>query len=259
MAELKPRLIMTRPGRKRRGFGTFITVLIIFALGFYAGYKYGDYIFGAGPQKVNTQSQEPGTNLKELAVSTQHKEPGSENEDIIYSEGTHATTSDQMSFDDGEYPEEVLGDTGSYVDTDPDQMLFVSETANTNQEMEEPGLENSVKAQSGNETDTATDEASTSVSTYTLQVGAFSTPEEAQSVVDRYKSKGYEAYHVPIENSLGVRWNLVKIGKFNTIDQAWSYASYFNNREGVEAYVESVEQGTLFNESGGQREISEQQ
>ena len=46
MAELKPRLIITSRGRKRRGFGTLLIVLIIFAAGFYAGYKYGGYFFG---------------------------------------------------------------------------------------------------------------------------------------------------------------------------------------------------------------------
>lgn len=256
MAELKPRLIITSPGRKRRGFGTFITVLVIFALGFYAGYKYGDYLLGAGPPEVSTQNQEPGGTLEQQALSVEQKEPGSEKGDILYSERIDATDN-QESLVEGEFlASEVPGDKGSYSNTDPDgtgQMQFKSDVDNTSQDMAASSLENSVSAESGNETDAFIEDAGTSAGAYTLQVGAFSTPEQAREVVEGYKSKGYEAYLVPIENSRGERWNLVKIGKFNTIDQAWSYASYFNNREGVEAYVESVEQGTEFNESWGQR------
>ena len=45
MADLKPRLIITQRGRKRRGFGKLLLVLFIFAAGFYSGSRYGDALF----------------------------------------------------------------------------------------------------------------------------------------------------------------------------------------------------------------------
>lgn len=258
MAELKPRLIITSPGKKRRGFGTFITVLVIFALGFYAGYKYGDYLLGTGTPEVRTQNPEPVSTIEELAVSAEQNDSGDEKRDILYSEDSEATKAQQSLVEEGLYGDELRGDTASSQINDPeevDQMLIISDADNVPQEVL---AANNLTVGPDNEHDAALEDTVTSTNGYTLQVGAFSTAEEAQGVVDGYKSKGYEAYLVPIENSRGEKWNLVKIGKFNTIDQAWSYASYFQNREGLEAYVETIEQGTVFNESWGQQELSEQ-
>ncbi|HML94975.1 MAG TPA: SPOR domain-containing protein [Thermodesulfobacteriota bacterium] len=84
---------------------------------------------------------------------------------------------------------------------------------------------------------------------YTLQVAAFATPDEARKVVNEYRGKGYNAYTVEIENSRGEKWTLVKIGKYGSIEQAWSQATVFKKREGAEAFVETLGQKTAVNES----------
>lgn len=86
---------------------------------------------------------------------------------------------------------------------------------------------------------------------YTLQVAAFATPEEARKAVAGYRAKGYNAYTVEVENSRGEKWILVKIGKYSNIEQAWSQAAVFRKSEGKEAYVEALGQKTAVNESWG--------
>lgn len=261
MAELKPRLIMTSPGRKRRGFGTFFIVLIIFALGFYAGSKYGDYLFGAGSADVSAKIQEPDSTQKEQTISAEQEVPGRENMDKMYIDETQGTEDRESLTDGGFLGAQVLEDSEISQNTYPgsaDPNLLLNDTNTTPEGVLAAEFDSNVSAESGNETDTAIEEAAQSANSYTLQVGAFSTPEEARSVANGYKTKGYNAYIVPIENSRGEKWNLVKIGKFNTIDQAWSYSSYFKNREGLDAYVETVEHGAVFNESLGQQEAPDQ-
>ena len=259
MAELKPRLIITSSGKKRRGFGTFIMVLLIFAAGFYTGTKYGDYLFGAGPLDETAQKEEPVSTFEEQTISGEQEIPESENRDIVYSGETQVAGVQKSLADEELFGDKVLEDTASSQSDDPDgvgQMLIMGDTDNAPQEVL---ASNNVTDEPDNEYDTVIETAPKQGSSYTLQVGAFSTSDEARAVADGYKFKGYKAYIVPIENSRGEKWNLVKIGKFNTIDQAWSYASYFKNREGQDAYVETVEQGTVFNESWSQQEISDQQ
>ncbi|MCL4245555.1 MAG: SPOR domain-containing protein [Candidatus Dadabacteria bacterium] len=84
---------------------------------------------------------------------------------------------------------------------------------------------------------------------YTLQVAAFATPAEARKIVNEYRGKGYNAYTVEIENSRGEKWTLVKIGKYGSIEQAWSQAAVFKKREGKEVFVEALNQKTAVNES----------
>jgi sporulation related protein len=262
MTELKPRFIITSPGRKRRGFGTFFMVLIIFTIGFYAGSKYGGYFFGSEPSDVGAENERAHSIEGKEVISVDREVPGRENMDIIYS-GETPGTEDQKSLIEGEFlgpkvPENERSSENTYLNG-ADQKLLMNEAGNAPEEILTSEFQNNVTADSGNETDTVKEEALTSAGSYTLQVGAFSTPEEARSVADGYKTKGFNAYIVPIENSRGEKWNLVKIGKFDTIDKAWSYSSYFKNREGLDVYVESVEQETVFNESWGKQEASDQQ
>ena len=262
MKELKPRLIITSPGRKRRGFGTFMMVLVIFAIGFYTGSKYGDYLFGTESPEVSARIQGPGSASEEQVVSGERDVPGRGNTDIIYSDDKQSTGDQKSLIEGGFIGAEMLEGTGSYPNAYPDgadQKSFMGNEDIARGEGLTSGFDNNTTAESDNDADTAVEDAGMSGSSYTLQLGAFSTPEEARAVADGYKNKGYDAYIVPIENSRGEKWNLVKIGKFNTIDQAWSYSAYFKNREGLDVYVELVEQGTVFNESWSQQEVSGQQ
>jgi len=256
MKELKPRLIITSQGRKRRGFGTFVMVLVIFAVGFYAGSEYGDYLFGTESPEVSARIQGPDSVPENQAIPS-----GWENTDILYSDEIQGTEDQESLIDSGFLGAEVLEGTGSYQNTyteGADQKLFMSDEDTEHDEIMAADKDNTVTSESDYDADAEIEDSAMSGNSYTLQVGAFSTPQEAQAVADGYKNKGYDAYIVSIENSRGEKWNLVKIGKFNTIDQAWRYSAYFKNREGLDVYVELVEQETVFNESWGQREVPDQ-
>jgi cell division protein FtsN len=89
---------------------------------------------------------------------------------------------------------------------------------------------------------------------YTLQVAAFADKAQAEKAVSEYQGKGFSAYTVQVENSKGETWNLVKIGKYSSIEQAWSQSALFKRTVGRDAYVESLGTKTVFNESWGKNE-----
>lgn len=255
MAELKPRLILTTPGKKRRGFGTLLFVLIIFAIGFYTGSIYGDKVLG---ERASESVSENNTKDNDKVGEFPLNEKGSERENSdIYGSGPSGGEEQEASSEEKEGGGFDIGSDPVSTTADSDNPgLLVPEnntsSGNTAESLTDDGFtDNPNEAPSNNE------ELVGNSATYTIQVGAFSTPEEAKSVADGYILKGYDAYIVPIVNSKGQRWNLIKIGRFDNIDKAWSYSSYLKNREGIEAYVESVDKETVFNESWNQGQNSE--
>lgn len=76
---------------------------------------------------------------------------------------------------------------------------------------------------------------------YTLQLAAFKGREKAQEFVNELKEKGYYAYFVPVSNSKGETWNLIRVGKFKTRDEAQDFAALFQERERMEVLVKEVD------------------
>ena len=254
MTELKPRLIITSPGRKRRGFGGFFILILIFALGFYAGSKYGDYIFGSPVTDISAQKESTAVLDDKRALRDEMGQSAEEYMGNLSSDETPADTIQSGLVEEDFFGTRILVESGDLASIGNDSVLKDAEEA-PDGFLTSPG--DNKLPQSGSDVALENQEQSGDLTNYTLQVGAFSTPEEAQSVAETYKNKGYNAYIVPIENSKGEKWNLVKIGKFSSIDQAWSYSSYFEEKEGLEAYVETVQQDTVFNESWGQHGTSD--
>lgn len=76
---------------------------------------------------------------------------------------------------------------------------------------------------------------------FTVQIGAFKEIERANRALSELSIKGYEPYILPYVNSLGTNWYLVRIGMFNTREEAREYAISFQTAEGMEALVERIE------------------
>jgi cell division septation protein DedD len=76
---------------------------------------------------------------------------------------------------------------------------------------------------------------------FTVQIGAFKEIERANKALNELNMKGYEPYILPYVNSLGTSWYLVRIGKFNTREEAREYAISFQRTEGMEAILERIE------------------
>src|SRR5574341_1481464 len=75
---------------------------------------------------------------------------------------------------------------------------------------------------------------------YTIQVAAFVEMGKAQRVVNKLKEKGYDAYIVSVSNSKGETWNLIKVGKFETRQEAQTVAKLLQQKEASEAVIEEL-------------------
>jgi len=267
MKELKPQLIITRPGRKRRGFGSFFLLVIVFAAGFYFGIKYDEYY--AGNWSSGVQSREEAADGANDKVTEIQNAPAQENMASLYSEESMNTgnTGKEETSPDSMFPGGRMldgGDTSESTERPGTEAGSVEKNdigSDNEAQLSEVGI--NVLGESGSDAASgirgeANAPENTKVYAYTLQVAALSTPEEAEVLLNEYRDKGYEAYIVAVENSRGEKWNLVKIGKFKTLNQAWEYSADFQAREGREVYVESVGQDTVFNESWDQRSPGEQ-
>jgi cell division protein FtsN len=267
MRELKPKLMMANSGRRRRGpgggFWSFLTFIIVFLVGVYVGTKVDDFnLSGTEPVQVK-QVKEENDSVKTAVKYETSTEPVISGEDNPPGETTASTSEKFLSLDGKNISEELIK---------PSPELSIN--ANDKEGLSDSGLTSIDPAQIGGETKT-TEEASlakpentapetakteeiqpekTPKRGYTLQVGAFADKARAERAVSEYRSKGFSAYTVQVENSRGETWNLVKIGKYSNIEQAWSQSALFKRAVGKDAFVESLGTKTVFNESWGKDE-----
>lgn len=75
---------------------------------------------------------------------------------------------------------------------------------------------------------------------YTVQVSAFRLGDFAQNHVDELVNDGYDAYLVSSTNSSGDQWHFVKIGKFDSFEEANDFATIFQQTESLSAQVQEV-------------------
>lgn len=262
MRELKPKLMIANSGRRRRGpgggFWSFLTFVIVFLVGVYVGTKVDDFYSDGGAPATVKQTSEPDNAVKSTVKYETSTEPIISGDDGRTGETT-ASTSETFLPPDGKSitgelinpaPElsvnvnnkEVLSDSG-LMSIDPARISGETKTG------EEASLENPADTTPEN---VSTDEIKpdkTIKKGYTLQVGAFEDKVRADNAVSEYRSKGFSAYTVQVTNSKGETWNLVKVGKYSSIEQAWSQAALFKRSLGKEAYVEALGTKTVFNES----------
>ncbi len=246
-------------GRRRRGLGggfwSFLTFLVVFFVGVYVGTKIDDLgLIGSEPPQVTKESTIDRSPVKyekstesfvykdEVPVGEKNTSP---DEQAVFTEEKQISeelTSAEPVLSVSENSNEKKADSG-LTSIDPNQMSGESKIG-----------EETAPAEPGNTSpDAAKAETSQTEQTgkgrYTLQVGAFADKADAEKAVNEYRSKGFNAYTVQVENSRGETWNLVKIGKYSSIEQAWSQSAIFKRSEGKEAYVETLGKKTVFNES----------
>lgn len=262
MRELKPKLMMANTGRRRRGpgggFWSFLTFVIVFLVGVYVGTKIDDFNLG-GAEPVNVkQVKEEKSTVKTAVKYETLTEPIISGDDDLPGETAASTSEEYISLDGKSITDELvkpapelsinvndekgLSDSGM-TSIDPARMSGETKTG------EETSLGN--PANTVPET-VSTDEIKpekTIKRGYTLQVGAFADKAQADKAVSEYRSKGFSAYTIQVKNSRGETWNLVKVGKYGSIEQAWSQSALFKRTVGKEAFVESLGTKTVFNES----------
>jgi cell division septation protein DedD len=76
---------------------------------------------------------------------------------------------------------------------------------------------------------------------YTLQVGAFNNPQEAQELVNRLKKKGYEAYQITGSAAAKGTLHRVRIGYFQNLQEARQFALTFEKKENLKPIISSLQ------------------
>jgi len=72
---------------------------------------------------------------------------------------------------------------------------------------------------------------------YTVQIGAFQDPSQANRLLNSMKSKGYPVFIKQMESPDNKRWYRVRVGTFSTRDDAISYGDKIKEKE---ARIKSV-------------------
>ena len=75
---------------------------------------------------------------------------------------------------------------------------------------------------------------------YTLQVAAFNNPQEAQDLVTQMKKKGYDAYQVTGSAAAKGALHRVRIGYFQTLQEARQFALAFEKKENLKPIISNL-------------------
>jgi cell division septation protein DedD len=76
---------------------------------------------------------------------------------------------------------------------------------------------------------------------YTLQVGAFNNPQEAQELVNQLKKKGYDAYQVTGSAAAKGTLHRVRIGHYQNLQEARQFALTFEKKENLKPIISSLQ------------------
>ena len=76
---------------------------------------------------------------------------------------------------------------------------------------------------------------------FALQVAAFSKPEDAQELMNQLRSKGYSAYQVTGSATAKGTLYRVRIGQFQSLQEARQFALAFEKKEKVKTIIASLE------------------
>lgn len=238
MKELKPKLIIAGSNKKKRGSGYLLTLILVFAVGVYVGMKVDDTEFSGdqliGDSQDHSQTSQSAANkgpevIEEVANI---RERDSENE-------IHNISSDPGTITKSDIGEPSTAD--SHLDGQQLQDITTPESSETKvtlmnelSHMAKPGSEGSGLPQ---------------IEIYRLQVAAFENLDDANDAVSELRNKGYDAYIVQATNSREEDWNLIKVGKFETAQEAWNFSTLYQSKEGGDVFVESLQRGRVYNES----------
>ena len=76
---------------------------------------------------------------------------------------------------------------------------------------------------------------------FTLQVAAFNTQEEAQELVDQLQKKGYSAYQITGSAAAKGTLHRVRVGHFQSLQEARQFALVFEKKEKIKTIIASVQ------------------
>jgi len=231
--EIKPKLILPNSSGGRTGGGAFKTVLfflVAFVFGVFVGMRADDFNLG------QTES------IKEKDAQAVSKSERTGRDEKPYIEGNQVVEENSMKKGSPGIEKEMsLKKKQDYIAKGlaTDSVVTVkSSDKNDTKEQVAPPSELSEESKSSKKNDNSSYKKQ---SEYTLQISAFKKLERAQKVVDELKQKGYDAYIVPTYNSKEENWNLIRIGKFKTKEEAGNFLSLLKEKEGIAAVVKEFD------------------
>jgi cell division septation protein DedD len=83
-------------------------------------------------------------------------------------------------------------------------------------------------------------EGSPSSAKYAVQVGAFNNSQDAQEMVKKLKSKGYAAYSVTGSAAAKGSWHRVRVGRFQSLQEARQFALAFEKKERIKTIITPI-------------------
>ncbi|MEM7007504.1 MAG: SPOR domain-containing protein [Thermodesulfobacteriota bacterium] len=244
MTKLKPQLIVAGPNKKKGGFasgiGYFLVLIIVFVLGVYLGMRVDN------PNFTNDQMPQSAQN----ETIQDNNSYSMDDEIVALSQNDNSVQDPRVSTPDT---------TSTYykgrvqpAQKERNDSPFITEDAQDNEGVNTPLLiaaqESTDNLNNGLQVESL-DVSLVDQDTYRLQVAAFGSIDQANEVTNELRLKGYDAYIVTSSNSRGEVWNLIKVGKFKTAQEAWNYAALYQSNEGGEVFVESLNKGRVYNES----------
>jgi len=252
MEELKPRLILTKSNKSRFDIGKYIFFLTIFIIGFYFGYSYRSLdsdILSEGKNRISKVTEKRFKKLDpDRSVNFQAVSPVIEkNKDIIESITNYEQT---------EKKEIVLAKN-----PDKDELKEVGYKSNIKNDLVVLGNRNQRNSDDTDIKDSNSDNQSQKNkiqknkivdalsaqgdSSYTLQIAAFETESKSNKLLEELSNKGYKVYSISVVNSLGDRWNLVRLGNFATLNEAQEFSELLLNSEGINSNIQAIEKSKL--------------
>jgi len=249
MTKLKPKFIIAGSNKRKHGsgIGYFLTLILVFAVGVYVGTRVDDI------ELSGDQSAEISQDVSQNSQNVADKKPSVIEEVANIKDGDSDKGIRNISSDPGTITKsDIIEPTTADSSSDQSQ-LEETESSLDGQRLQDAGNAESdgtrvtLKSEVSDRTEAGS--GLPEVDIYRLQVAAFGNLDDANEAVKELQLKGYNAYILTTANSRGEVWNLIKVGKFETAQEAWNFSTLYQSKEGGDVFVESLQRGRVYNES----------
>jgi septal ring-binding cell division protein DamX len=247
MSKLKPQLIITGSNKKKGGFtsgiGHFFLLVLVFVLGVYVGMRVDNTDLVEESFHGNSKGSVPVTqNISRESKKVVTKVPKEEKSKVDIQDTSSQWVSEKTP---DIIDNKIEGSDLEISPADANTKLVDDASIVKGSDTPTESLDNELVLVEGGSvaSDLFLQDS------YRLQVAAFGNLDDANELVSELKLKGYDAYIVTTSNSRGEVWNLIKIGNFQTAREAWNFSTMYQNKEGGEVFVESLNRGRVYNES----------
>ena len=244
MEELKPRLILTKSNKSRFDIGKYIFFLTIFIIGFYFGYSYRSLdsdILSEGKNRISKVTEkrfkklDPDRSVNSQAVSPVIKKKKDD-------KTNYKKTKDKETVLVKNPNNDELKEVGYKSNIKNNLVVLGNRNQQNNDDTDIKDSNSDNQSQKNKIVDALSVQGDSS---YTLQIAAFETESKSNKLLEELSNKGYKVYSISVVNSLGDRWNLVRLGNFATLNEAQEFSELLLNSEGINSNIQAIEKSKL--------------